>query len=175
MPKNAMNESRYYSYVGPENILRRPSSAEGPPRVRVDKARDVIDWFMSRKRSLTKSERVVVTFVVDVDGALWISDRETEHVLCAGGGDVRAAGEITFSSAGDDIEAVGITNQSTGYCPEPDSWTEVEVALEKASISHPGFYTEVFLFRRCPSCRQINIIKDRIFECDVCGAGLSRE
>ena len=36
-----------------------------------------------------------ITFVIGVDGVLRVADRRSEHVACAGGGDVLSAGELT--------------------------------------------------------------------------------
>jgi hypothetical protein len=62
------------------------------------------------------------TFVVNIDGALLLAPRRSEHVACAGGRDVLAAGELQFDSAGAVREA---SNQSTGYRPPASSWTRI--------------------------------------------------
>jgi hypothetical protein len=113
-----------------------------------------------------------VTFVVDDQGVLRVGDRHSEHVACAGGAPVLAAGEMTFRLAGRSISAVGVTNQSTGYCPEPESWAAVAEALNKAGIAGPAAYTTAFIFRRCEHCGQINLVKDAVFDCAVCGSAL---
>jgi hypothetical protein len=49
--------------------------------------------------------------------------RRSEHVVCAGGGLVRAAGELRFELRHGSVVVAEASNQSTGYCPEPQSWT----------------------------------------------------
>ncbi len=116
-----------------------------------------------------------VTFIVDTDGLLWIADRHSEHVACARGGDVLSAGEMTFGNEDGKVAVVEVTNQSTGYCPEPGSWPAVAVALDRAGIQHPNGFTQSFLFRRCDSCGQTNIVKEGDFTCAVCGTELNQE
>ena len=106
-------------------------------------------------------------------GYLRVADRRSEHVACAGGEPVLAAGEMTLRMSHAGVEAEEVSNQSTGYCPEPSSWPAVEQALSTAGIKGPDGYTRRFVFRRCGECDQINLIKDGIYECDVCGAPLS--
>jgi len=115
---------------------------------------------------------MTATFIVDSAGDLWIADRHSEHVCCARGGTVLSAGEITFSDDGGRIEVVAATNQSTGYCPEPESWLDVQRALERARLPHPDDFTGRFLFRRCPSCGMRNLVKDDWFVCGVCDTTL---
>jgi hypothetical protein len=115
---------------------------------------------------------VVVTFIIDPSGQLWINDRRSEHVLCAGGGDVLSAGEMTFSLR-PKLEVVEVSNQSTGYCPEPDSWPAVENVLTRLGIPHPKDFTLICIFRRCEACHTLNLVKDDWFECAVCQSPLS--
>lgn len=65
-----------------------------------------------------------------------------------------------------------VSNQSTGFCPEPESWPHVAAALESVSLHHPGGFTTSIVFRLCPDCRERNIVKDGWFTCDLCGASL---
>ena len=69
---------------------------------------------------------------------------------------------------------VGVSNQSTGYCPEPESWSAVAAALDRAGIAHPGSFTEAIVFRKCTRCQQRNVVKDDDFTCAMCGAALPR-
>ncbi|WP_346655810.1 hypothetical protein [Streptomyces sp. RFCAC02] len=113
------------------------------------------------------------TFTVATDGVLRLAPRRSEHVVCAGGVPVLGAGEIGFAARpGGGWEVAGITNQSTGYCPGPGSWTAVESALDTAGIPHPGHFTHVFVFRRCAHCGHRNIVRDDHFYCAICDAAL---
>ncbi len=115
---------------------------------------------------------MIVTFVVDEAGFLRVAARRSEHVACAGGGPVLAAGEITFRLNRGSVETEEVTNQSTGFCPEPESWSAVAEALSRAGISGPACYTTEFIFRLCEGCHQINLVKEQIFECAACGSDL---
>jgi hypothetical protein len=139
---------RRYRYVGPKDLLTLVTASRG----------DAID----AKRAGT------FTFVVTTDGVLRVAPRHSEHVVCAAGGEVLSAGEIRVERA----RVVSVSNQSTGYCPEPESWPAVAAALDRAGIAHSGGFTDVMIFRKCPECAQRNIVKDGDFTCAVCGAAL---
>jgi len=64
---------------------------------------------------------LIVTFVIDQSGTLLVADRQSEHVACAGRQPVLSAGEMTFLVSGKVVEMAEVSNQSTGYCPEPES------------------------------------------------------
>jgi hypothetical protein len=117
----------------------------------------------------------VATFTVDTSGLLWIADSHSKHVACARGGDVLSAGRITFGIEDRKVTVAKVTNMSTGYCPEPESWPAVAAALDKAGIWPPDKFTQAFLFRRCLSCGQTNTVKENDFTCAVCGAELNQE
>ena len=109
-----------------------------------------------------------LTFVVGVDGILRVADRRSEHVACAGGGDVLSAGELTAVRSGSGYSITEVSNQSTGYCPEPESWQAVADALDRAGIAHPGHFTFEAVFRRCTHCGERNLVKDSWFYCAIC-------
>lgn len=164
---------KLYPYVGPAHLAKH---AEGQsPRLRVDGAAALAAW-AAQQPGIESDGTLTVTFVVLPDG-LWVADRHSEHVACARGGPVHSAGEMTFAI---DVrrrsaEAVYVTNQSTGFCPEPESWPAVAAALDAAGIDHPGAFSAEMVFRRCPACGATNIVKDGWFECAVCGAELPKE
>jgi hypothetical protein len=87
-----------------------------------------------------------VTFVVALDGLLRLARRSSEHVACAEGHDVLAAGEMTFA-AEPGWHVTEVTNQSTGYCPDPDCWPAVAGALDRVGVPHPGGFTDLVIFR----------------------------
>jgi hypothetical protein len=120
----------------------------------------------------TEAENGWATFVVSLSGDLLVAPRRSEHVACAGGELVLAAGEICFDSAGIVVE---VTNNSTGYCPAEDSWESVRSALDKAGIRRPDGFTFVARFRRCRNCGERNLVKDDWYACAVCDADLPRE
>ncbi|HJY76311.1 MAG TPA: hypothetical protein VKE95_06740 [Burkholderiales bacterium] len=132
----------------------------------------MLEWLRWSRSDFDRSGRNIQTFVVSEDGSLRVADRRSEHVACAGGAAVLAAGEITFLRIGTSVEAEEVTNQSTGYCPEPESWNAMAEALARAGIRGPGRYSTEFVFRRCEHCGQINIVKEGIFECVVCNHAL---
>ncbi|MEO3743708.1 hypothetical protein [Plantactinospora sp. B5E13] len=188
------DSGRRYRYLGPPEILAAvvTGGAATPHRggraIRTPHA--LATWLATvQPAELTEP----FTFVVDLAGVLRLAPRHSEHVACAGGRDVLAAGEITFSragtwkagarngagqeagggeSAGRDWVVSEISNQSTGYCPDPDSWPAVAEALDRAGLAHPDNFTAALLFRRCPGCLERNVVRDGDFNCALCGADL---
>jgi hypothetical protein len=158
-----------YAYVGPGPLLRlleRPAA-----RWRLASPDDLAAW-LNTLDARTKRGAINLTFVVDCAPTLWIADQHSEHVVCARGERVLAAGELSveFKPV---LRVSAASNQSTGYCPEPDSWESVAAALDRAGLPRPDDYTASYLFRRCDRCASINLIKEAVFECAVCEAPLS--
>ncbi len=160
-----------YPYVGPSEIRTR-SSARTAGVNTIETIEDLKRWLSTADRE-SKNPTIVATFVIDQEGFLRLTSRRTEHVACAGGDAVLSAGEMTFQDDGS-VEVVEVTNQSTGYCPEPESWNAVETALERIGVNSPDGFTTELLFRRCESCGQINIVKEGWFVCSVCDAELPK-
>jgi hypothetical protein len=117
---------RRYRYLGSSDLL---SVAEWPQRQRVLSAADVRQWITVTGQTLSPDRMVTATFVVTEDGFLWIADRHSEHVHCARGQVVQSAGEMMFQLMPNKVEVVAVTNQSTGYCPELESYRPVVSAL----------------------------------------------
>lgn len=61
-----------------------------------------------------------------------------------------------------------VSNQSTGYCPDAASWPSVAAALDGAGVVHPGCFTHEVVFRRCPGCDEVNIVREGDFVCVFC-------
>jgi hypothetical protein len=158
---------RSYQYVGPDEIKARVAADD--PGSQIENLADLARWISGAGQG---AETVTCTFVIDLSGALRIADRRSEHVACAGGEAVLSAGEVSFARGRGGWEVEAVTNQSTGYCPEPESWPAVAAALDAAGLVHPGGWTDELTFRRCERCGERNIVKDRWFVCDVCGAEL---
>ena len=152
------DEARIYHYVGPVEML----SAVRP----LTSGRAVL-----AREDIPASDEPF-TFVVDLEGAMRLAPRRSEHVACAGGKPVLSAGEISFERGPDGLEVIAATNQSTGYCPEPSSWPAVAAALDRIGVPHPGRFTDEFTFRRCPGCGERNLVRDGDFICAVCNAEL---
>ncbi|MEU7281835.1 hypothetical protein AB0A69_24135 [Streptomyces sp. NPDC045431] len=115
------------------------------------------------------------TYVIDADGVLRLAPRHSEHVACAARGWVFGAGEIAFTHDGDGWAVTSLTNQSTGYCPDPDSWPPVSAALSLAGLAYTDGFTHAFVFRHCGGCEQLNVVRDGFFVCVFCGADLHHE
>lgn len=163
---------RNYSYVGSKAVLSAlPALSQ---RQQIQDPADVLRWIRETKQVLQRDKTVVATFIVDLSGNLWIADQRSEHVACAARQKVLTAGEITFRVLQHQIEVLEVTNQSAGYCPEPESWPAIDAALTRLNIAHPSDFTTAYLFRSCASCGTINIVKDEWFECSVCEAPLSQ-
>lgn len=158
---------RRYSYVGPPDI--RDAARNAPPGSLIHTVDDLSAWLTSHSSDAENDGSITATFVVGTDGNLRLAPRRSEHVACATGGPVLSAGEITFS---DDCDVAEITNQSTGFCPEPESWSSVADALDRIPVDHPDDFTLRVIFRLCPKCNERNLVKDGWFVCDLCGADL---
>ena len=166
-PSERSRAVRLYHYVGPRQIAERVVGTTG---VAVGSPADVLAWIAATVQEI-RDGCVIATFVVDAAGVLRIADRRSEHVACAGGGPVRSAGEITFG-VGESVEVVAVSNQSTGFCPEPESWPAVAAALALAGLVTPEGFAMECTFRRCVGCCSLTLVKDDVFECGACGADL---
>lgn len=164
---------RVYQYVGPAEI--REKVRDTLPGLSVRAHADVLAWHRLETPAQDHEGHYIATFVVQTDGMLRIASRHSEHVACAGGQAVLSAGEMYFDIDGEQVSVARVTNQSTGFCPEPESWPIVERALKAAAIPHPGRFEPEFVFRRCPGCGERNVVKEGWFECALCGADLPEE
>ncbi|MEM1395074.1 MAG: hypothetical protein AAGG00_17640 [Cyanobacteria bacterium P01_H01_bin.150] len=159
-----------YKYVGSDEI--RENTAHLAPGKKILSVNDIDNWIRETKQQQDKSGLIAATFVIDCEGYLRIADRRYEHIACAGGQPVISAGEIFFKKSESELEIAEITNQSTGFCPEPESWKDVVKVLYFINIVHPSSFTIEFIFRCCCACQQVNIVKDNLFICSVCAAKL---
>lgn len=159
--------ARLHAYVGPAAIRERPRGEPGAP---IASLSDLSAWLQAEPDALGEG----ATYVVDRHGRLRLAPRRSEHVDCAGGDAVLAAGELRFARAGDRFVVREVSNQSTGYCPDPDCWPAVAAALTAAGLVAPPGFTRAFVFRRCPRCDQINLVKEDWFVCAACDADLPR-
>lgn len=157
---------RTYQYVGPVEMA---GLAAVPAAVTVSGPTQLAAWLAACDRGDIDEP---FTFVVTLDAGLRLAPRRSEHVALADGGPVLAAGEMTFAHAGADWRVVEVTNQSTGFCPDPDSWPPVGAALDRLGVRHPGDFTAKIIFRRCPFCGERNIVREDDFTCAVCDSEL---
>jgi hypothetical protein len=170
MPEPEPNTTRLYRYVGPDEIRHR---ACGPGEVAtIQTVSDLEAWLRETGPTPDPEGLVAVTFVIDRHGLLRVADRRSEHVACAAGAAILSAGELFFGAGPNGLQVAEVSNQSTGYCPEPESWPAVAAALDRLPIAHPGRFTREVVFRRCPTCGQRNIVKEGWFVCAVCGGDL---
>ena len=115
------------------------------------------------------------TFVVILDGHRRLAPRRSEHADCAAGHDVLAAGEIGFTRHRRTWTVGDVSNQSTGYYPDPDSRTAVTEALDRVGLAHPPDFTHKVIFRRCPACHERNVVHDDHFVSAICGSRLPQD
>lgn len=161
------DRSRTYQYVGPADlkaIVR--SGGEGHP---IRSEADFDNWAAERSAAELAEP---FTFVVDTDGVLRLAPRRSEHVGCAAGGPVLSAGEIGFSREDGRWVVSEVSNHSTGYCPDTSSWSAVAQALGQVGLRCPSGFTNEVVFRRCPACRERNIVREDDFVCVFCGSDL---
>ena len=164
--------TKLYAYVGPVEIRTRIGHSPGARILCLD---DLLDWVRDSAQRPGPDRLVAATFVIDSTGGLWLADRRSEHVACAGGRPVLSAGELFLLIERDRVEVAEVSNQSTGYCPEPESWPTVAAALHHIGLAHPERFTTAVVFRRCEVCGERNIVKDGWFVCVICGADLPDE
>lgn len=164
--------AKQYQYIGSQEII--DNLPEKSARVCVNSAKDILEWIKNSNQLPEYDACYVATFIISIDGKMWINDRHSEHVLCANGKNILSAGEITFEFDGNTVKIVAISNQSTGYCPESNSWNSVAHALKSSKIPYPGDFTTKFIFRKCDNCGQKNIVKDEWYFCAVCDTSLSK-
>ena len=161
---------KLYRYVGPAAIQARVVGR--PVGTPIRSVPDLLAWVRGTGQCPGPGGLVAATFVIDAQGDLLVADRHSEHVACAGGGPVLSAGELFLAVEGGRVEVAEASNQSTGYCPEPESWPAVATALERAGIPHPGRFTAEVVFRRCEACGERNVVKGGWLVCGVCEADL---
>jgi hypothetical protein len=154
---------REFKYVGPSKVLA--DSRGAPMGTSIVSHATLVAWLNTHGADDARW----ATYVVSVAGVLLIAPRRSEHVACAGGEPVLAAGEIRFDPMGSILE---VSNNSTGYCPREDCWEAVRSALEHAGLSTPDGLTSVMVFRRCTHCGERNIVKDDWYFCAMCNTAL---
>jgi hypothetical protein len=165
--------AKLYRYVGPTQI--KALVASGPAGTRISSVADLLAWARNSAEPPGPDGLVASTFVIDASGDVLLADRRSEHVVCAGGELVLSAGELFFLVADDTVEVAEASNQSTGYCPDPESWPAVGSALGRIGVDHPGRFTTEVVFLRCDHCGERNVVRNGWFVCGVCGAGLPTE
>ena len=161
-----------YKYIGSKDILKQVKPEQiGYP---ITSAKDILYWINNSAQEFNNQE-ITATFTIGQNYIFRLNDRRSEHVACAGGVDVLAAGEITFEVEQKQISISQITNQSTGYCPSPSSWKDINKVLSKLNIDYPEYFTQEFIFRVCAACGVINVIKDSFFVCIICNQDLPED
>ena len=159
-----------YPYVGPAAIRRAVEGA--PAGACIRSQADLEAWLQQTPSALDEG----ATFTVSLDGLLHLAPRRSEHVACAAGKPVLSAGEMRFAWKKPQPAVVTeVTNQSTGYCPEPSSFEDVAQALCTAGLPAPPTWSWACVFRRCPGCEQLNLVKNDDFTCEACWGALPRE
>lgn len=128
-----------YCYIGPAELNVELEI----PRRHVTYRNQIEEWLNRRE-----VDQCSVTYIVNQAEELWISDRQTEHVVCAQGKPVLAAGEIGFL-LNQTIEIEYVSNQSLGYCLPQNTWSVTQRVLDRLEIPHPGEFTLRCEFRRC--------------------------
>ncbi len=138
---------REYQYVGPPEILEIARTQ--PHGTAISSVADLTVWLETKPTEQTPDGNWIATFTLGVDSVLCVAPRRSEHVACAAGGPVLSAGEIIIDG---ECCVPEISNQSTGFCPEPESWSALEPVLNHAGIIHPGKFTNAVVFLFVLSC-----------------------
>ncbi len=166
-----------YHYCGPKDI--REATRTAPQGFRIDSPTAIEQWIRESEQR-PEGGLVIATYVVDGNRAFRVADRHSEHVACAGGGPVLAAGEASFQRQKKEHIIVGLSNLSRGFCPEPDCVLAVVTALDRAHVSHPARLTEAYLFRRCQevdceSGGEVQVVPLDGRWCKACGSPLPEQ
>ncbi|MEU8136013.1 hypothetical protein [Streptodolium elevatio] len=161
---------RLFPYVGPPTLAE--AARTQPPGTPARTRADLSAWLGARPPA---EHDEPFTYTVGADGVLRLAPRRSEHVACAGGEPVGAAGEIAFVRAADGWMVDEADNLSTGYCPDPDCWTVLAAALDTIGVGRPDAFTRSVVFRRCPRCGERNVVRDGYFTCALCDADLPSE
>ncbi|WP_327268120.1 hypothetical protein OG233_07465 [Streptomyces sp. NBC_01218] len=161
---------RSYRYVGPPGPLTtvRPGSAG----CRIASSTAFGRWVALRPAPELCEP---FTYAVAGDGVLLLAPRRSEHVACAGGGAVLGAGEIGFARDAGGWMVDGVSNLSTGYCPDTSSWTAVARAVDRTGLARPDGFTHEVVFRRCPGCQEHSVVREDHFFCVFCDGALPPE
>jgi hypothetical protein len=165
-----MPPTRRYRNVSPPEL--RETGRPALDAVTVTSQQVLTAWLASRGASEIAGP---LTFVVTLDGHLPLAPRRSEHAGCAAGQDVLAAGEISFTRHRQTWTVGDVSNQSTGYCPDPDSGPAVAAARDRVGLAHPPDFTHKVIFRRCPACHERNIVHDAHFVSAICGSPLPQD
>lgn len=162
---------RTYRYVGPAEV--REAAKQEPPGAVISSPDDLRAWLAANEAGATEH---TLTYVVSTRRELLVAPQRSEHVACARGESVLAAGELTVRNGKSGaLEVTYISNQSTGYCPDATCWESVQSVLDRAGLPHPSEFTLAFTFRRCPACGERNLVKEDWFVCALCDAELPSE
>ena len=164
---------RLYQYVGPKEIRNRV--IESNRGFHPDTVSELRDWLGKLTEDRRPDGAITLTFVIDETTKLRLAPRRSEHVACARKGDVLSAGEVFFAISGAGVYVDHITNQSTGYCPEPSSWPAVEKSLSSTGIEIPDNFEPKFVFRRCTECGDLALVKEDFFVCLIYNADLPQD
>lgn len=152
-----------YPYVGPSSIRR--AYCTSPVGQRIVNADGLSAW----------ANGEAATFVVGLDGVLRLAPRRSEHVACAAALEVLAAGELQVVREAGGLRVITVSNQSTGFCPAVECWSDVVSALSFDGVVFPRAFTHAIEFRRCPQCRELNLVKESWFVCVFCDGPLPLE
>lgn len=161
---------RSYGYVGPADLVGLVSS-QGVGQA-VGSLAQLLAWVSGRDVAELAEP---FTFVIDLSGCLRLAPRRSEHVVCAGGERVLGAGEIGFERRAEAWAVAQVSNQSTGYCPDLQSWGAVAAAIDKIGLARPAGFTQAVVFRRCTECGELNVVREEFFVCVFCESDLPAE
>ncbi len=158
--------TRTYNYVVSRRIAEQ---AEAPiSRLAPATPDDIRSWSLAPNNG-----NLELTFVVDPRGQLWLSIDTASMSPARADSPYSLLASCVPRVTPQQVAVVSVSNQSTGYCPEPDCWPAVRDALRNAGLESPNEFTHAFDFRRCVSCSGINILKDGMPDCPSCGTELT--
>jgi hypothetical protein len=155
--------AREYGYVGSPTARER--AREAPPGAIISDRASLARWLRANADALLEG----ATYVVDRRGSLRLAPRRSEHVACAGEPWVLAAGEVEFGDGGASLAR--LSNQSSGFCPEPETLGLVQEVFATLGLQSPGRFDPECHWRRC-ECGQVVLRKEGDDACPCCGTTL---
>lgn len=160
---------RLFPYRGPSRLV--PASGARPAGVVVETALQFADLADDPSQERLGDGSVAFTYVVDQSNSLRVANRRSEHVVCAGGEPVLAAGELFVTPGRKGSWVVRASNFSNGYMPSEDSFMALKLALERARLPAPKGFDPAIAYRYCGRCMEAVIAETGA--CRVCQAALA--
>jgi len=126
------NSNFQYRYAGPEGNWQQALTIEGRIRVNCAELTRNIEMLKLNERGFQVDRPQ--TYVIDLEGTMYVGGILNEHVQVAQGSDVLAAGEIKIENKDDSWRVDYINNRSNSYFPAPSSFVWADRFFKKSNV-----------------------------------------